>query len=65
MALEDPLCCCGSLLTTTGLQVDQMEMEAKGKAKLMILVRKYKGEVKVWKNQVVSRRAWTAWRRET
>jgi vesicle transport through interaction with t-SNAREs protein 1 len=37
-----------------GTQVDQMEMEAKGKAKLMIKVRSYKGEIKGFKSKVVS-----------
>lgn len=37
-------------------QVDQMEMEAKGKAKLMIKVRSYKGEIKGFKSKVVSPR---------
>jgi len=31
-----------------------MEMEAKGKAKLMIKVRAYKGEIKGFKSKVVS-----------
>lgn len=31
-----------------------MEMEAKGKAKLMIKVRGYKGEIKGFKSKVVS-----------
>lgn len=35
-----------------------MEMEAKGKAKLMIRVRGYKSEVKAWKGQLVSPRLW-------
>ncbi|ORY73215.1 vesicle transport v-snare protein vti1 [Leucosporidium creatinivorum] len=34
--------------------VDQMEMEAKGKAKLMIKVRAYKGEIKGFKSKVTS-----------
>ena len=32
-----------------------MELEAKGKAKLMIKVRGFKGEIKDWRAKVVSR----------
>jgi hypothetical protein len=35
-------------------QVEQLEMEAKGKAKLMIRVRGYKGELKIMRSRVVS-----------
>lgn len=39
-----------------------MEMEAKGKAKLMIKVRSYKGEIKGFKSKVVSLEGLGLWR---
>lgn len=55
--------CLGSLaLASLDVQVDQMEMEAKGKAKLMIKVRAYKGEIKGFKSKVVSLLGVGLWR---